>query len=201
MTMLDERTLLSLLLLERLAGPRAATRMLLLLAAITAAPALLLGVWLCGSLAWQWGSRTWDDMIHRASRVAQGPAPATDVQTTVAQLRPAAPTKGVSRAAALPRRLTAVRDALLVRDHGEPSEGRNTCLWALHTVIGLDEPHPQVRGRTLTEGQLEWLEAACHAPAMRVGSGPAAGAPVVRSPTLEERLYGSAPAAFPTRRP
>src|SRR6266404_499079 len=109
MAMFDERTLLSLILIERLAGPRAAKRSLLLFAWLAVAPALLLGVGLFGTLAWQWGTRAWDDLAHRARSVAPGPAPATDAQTQVALLRQ----RQAAADEALPRRSAAVREALL----------------------------------------------------------------------------------------
>ncbi len=119
--MFDVQTLLSLLLLERLAGPRAATRVLFVCAGLTVAPAILLGAWLFGTLAWQWSTRTWDDVVQRSRRVAQGPAPATDVQTKVAQLRRAQPT-GDAQRAGLPdlsvRRVQAIDDLRTVRRSG-----------------------------------------------------------------------------------
>jgi hypothetical protein len=172
---------LSLLLLERLAGPRAATRILLLCVGITVAPALLLGAWLCGTLAWQWGSRTWDDALQRASRVAQGPAPATDVQTKVAHLRRAQPTGDAPRAG-LPdlsaRRGQAIDDVRTVRRYGQDGPARDACLRI-----------PVDFGRPLPEGTLLALEAACHPLALRVRAGS------TQERTLAEVLYGPLPTA------
>jgi hypothetical protein len=173
-TMLSIQTLLGLLLIDRLAGPRAATRILLLCVGLTAAPALLLGVWLGGTLAWQWGTRAWDDVIQRSRRVAQGPAPATDVQTKVAQLRRAQPTGDAPRAG-LPdlsvRRAQAIEDVRTVRHYAQDGPARDACLRI-----------PVDFGRPLPVPTLLALEAACH------------------PPTLGEVLYGPLPAAAPRPR-
>jgi len=169
--MFSLHTLVSLLLIERLAGPRAAKRSLLFFAGLTAAPALLLGAWLGGSLAWQWGTRTWEDVVQRARRVAQGPAPATDVQMKVAQVRRAQPTGDAPRAG-LPdlsvRRAQAIEDLRTVRRSGQAGPAREACLRI-----------PVDLGRPLPVPTLLALEAACH------------------PPTLGEVLYGPLPAAAP----
>jgi len=179
--MLSVQTLLGLLLLERLAGPRAAQRSLLFFAGLTAAPALLLGAWLGGTLAWQWGTRTWDDMVQRARSVAQGQAPATDAQTKVAQLRRAQPT-GDAQRAGLPdlsvRRAQAIEDLRAVRHFAQDGPARDACLRI-----------PVDLGRPLPERTLLALEAACHPPALGVHAGS------TQERTLGEVLYGSLPAA------
>jgi hypothetical protein len=181
--MLSVHTLLSLLLLERLAGPRAATRVLLLCVGITVAPALLLGAWLCGSLAWQWGSRTWDDAVHRARPVAQWQAPVPDLTTPDAQVRRAQPA-GDAQRAGLPdlsvRRGQAIDDMRTVRHYAQDGPARDACL---RIPVDLVRPLPE---RTLLA-----LEAACHPLALRVQAGD------IQQRTLAEVLYGPLPAAAP----
>jgi hypothetical protein len=181
--MFSVQTLLSLLLLERLAGPQAATRVLFVCVWITVAPAVLLGAWLVGTLAWQWGTRTWDDVVQRSRSVAQGPAPATDVQTKVAQLRRAQPTEDAQRAG-LPdlsvRRAQAINDVRTVRRYGQDGPAREACLRI-----------PVDLGRPLPERTLLALEAACHPLALRVPAGS------TQERSLGEVLYGPLPATAP----